>query len=131
MKVLLDTNVLMAAIGTHGLCELVLTSCLESHQVLICEHILSELREHLVGKFHFTPADAKQVAAWLRQRCEIIESGALPDVKIKDRDDLPILAAAIAGKADCLVTGDRELQALGNIADIPILSPRQFYEQLK
>jgi predicted nucleic acid-binding protein len=37
---------------------------------------------------------------------------------------------AIAGHADCLVTGDNDLLTLGEMASIPILSPRQFYGRL-
>lgn len=131
MKVMFDTNVLMAAIGTHGLCEGVVTSGLESHQVFICEQILTELREHLVDKFELAEADAKQVVIWLRQRCEMIQPGQSLTLPIKDRDDVSILAAAVSAQVDCFVTGDRELQELGAVAGIPVFSPRQFYERLK
>jgi predicted nucleic acid-binding protein len=40
-------------------------------------------------------------------------------------DDL-ILATAISARADYLVTGDRQLQALGSYQGVQIVSPRQF-----
>jgi predicted nucleic acid-binding protein len=48
-----------------------------------------------------------------------------------DADDLPVLGAAIAGQADCLITGDSELLNLGSFRSIAILSPRAFYDRLR
>jgi len=42
-----------------------------------------------------------------------------------------ILGAAIAAGAEVLVTGDKELLEVGNIEDVKILSPRQFWEKLR
>jgi len=50
---------------------------------------------------------------------------------MQDKDDLPILGAAIAAGAEVLVTGDKELLDLGHIEDLEILSPRQFWEKLR
>ena len=41
------------------------------------------------------------------------------------------IGTAVAGQADCLVTGDRALQALGSYQNIPVLSPRAFYDRLR
>jgi len=48
-----------------------------------------------------------------------------------DADDLTVLGAAIAGHADCLITGDKELLNLGSFRSIAILSPRAFYDPLR
>lgn len=37
-----------------------------------------------------------------------------------------IIIAAVEGKADCIVSGDRHLQDLDSYEDIPILSPSEF-----
>ena len=56
-----------------------------------------------------------------------------PDVVAKDacRDinDLPVLGTAIAGGADVLVTGDKDLLILHPFQNIAILSPREFHAQ--
>ena len=44
-------------------------------------------------------------------------------------DDL-ILATALSAKADVLVTGDKQLQALGIYQGIRIMSPRRFLDEL-
>lgn len=48
----------------------------------------------------------------------------------RDPKDTMILALAISSAADCIVSGDRDLQDLVEYNGIPILSPRQFLELL-
>lgn len=56
----------------------------------------------------------------------------LPKVALsKDPDDNPILAAAIAGKADLIVSGDKgHMQSLGRVEGIRIVSPREALQRL-
>jgi hypothetical protein len=58
------------------------------------------------------------------------EPGDPPVTKLKDKDDLGILSAAISGKLDVLVTGDKELQRVGMAAAVKIMSPREFWQEL-
>ena len=48
-----------------------------------------------------------------------------------DPDDRWIVAAALAGSADMLVTGDKDLIAVGDAAGFPIVTPREFWESLR
>ena len=43
MKLVLDTNVMVAGFGTRGLCEDVLRVCLSRHEVFLSEAILAEV----------------------------------------------------------------------------------------
>ena len=52
-------------------------------------------------------------------------------LKISDADDEWIVAEAVAGDADFLVTGDAALQKLGKRAPLPIVSPRGLWEMLR
>jgi len=127
MRVLLDTNVLASATATRGLCADVLREVLAEHELVICPQIITELRRILREKFGI-PTDIINDFIWLIQQNAIHASSKhLPDVKLKDLDDLGILAAAQDGSAKILVTGDKELQELGEITGIRILSPRQFW----
>jgi uncharacterized protein len=45
----------------------------------------------------------------------------------RDADDDVVLGTAIAGRADLIVTGDRDLLDLETYRDIPIVSPRGFW----
>ncbi|MCC7408484.1 MAG: putative toxin-antitoxin system toxin component, PIN family [Phycisphaeraceae bacterium] len=131
MRVVLDTNVLLAALGTRGLCEALMDVCIESHELVLSQHILDELHEHLSGKFKMPKRRAAEVVSFLREHAELVEPASVAKGTVKDRDDLPVLGTAVAAKADVLVTGDHELQALGVFHGIPILSPRAFYDQLR
>lgn len=131
MKVVLDTNVLLAGIATHGICEGLVTISFRDHTVVLSEYILHELAEHYVGKFRATPRDAAIVADTLRKQGEIVVPAAMPDDACCDADDLPILGTAVAGRVDYLITGDQDLLALGAYEGIPILSPREFHGRLR
>ena len=131
MRVVLDTNVLLAGFATHGLCEALLTLVYRDHIVILSEHILAEVSRHFSGKFKATNAQAEAVVAFLRLSSEIVEPAAVPRGTLRDKDDLPILGTAVAGAAACLVTGDQELLSLGRFQRVDILSPRAFYDRLR
>jgi putative PIN family toxin of toxin-antitoxin system len=131
LRIVLDTNVLLAGIATHGICEGLLTLCLRDHRVVLSEHILGELAEHYVGKFKATTEQADVVTVMLRQQCEVVEPAEVPADAFGDADDLPVLGTAVAGRADCLVTGDKRLLGLGAYEGIPLLSHRELYARLQ
>ena len=131
MKVFLDTNVLASAAATRGLCADVLRAVLASHELLISEHVLNELREVLKSKFGVEQRFINDFIGLLKQDAVLCPCVSLPKVEVQDENDLPILGAAIAANADVLVTGDKELPNLGHIERLAVVSPRQFYEKLK
>jgi len=130
VRVVLDTNVLLAGVATHGICEGLLALSFRDHSVVLSEHILNELAEHYVGKFQATGEQAAVVVETLRKHGEIVVPAPVSPDAFGDVDDLPVLGTAVAGQADCLITGDKKLLELGNHQGIPILSPREFYDRL-
>ena len=127
----LDTNVLLAGLATHGLCEGIVTLCFQNHSVILSEYILQELVEHYVGKFNASAEQAAVVAEVLRKNSELVVPAPVPADAFEDADDLPVLGTAVAGQSDCLVTGDKKLLSLSQYQGIPIFSPRNFYDQEK
>jgi putative PIN family toxin of toxin-antitoxin system len=127
MRILLDTNVLIAAFVAHGSCSELLEHCATNHHVFISPFIVSELQRTLVRKFHFTAREAAGVARLLESRFEMISPAAVRRV-CRDPDDDPIIAAALAGSCDCIVTGDKDLLDLGRVEGVRIISPAQFWE---
>jgi len=128
MKIVLDTNVLLAAFGTHGLCESVLELCLERHEVFLSEHILCELQRNLCTKFRMATDLAENVLIFLRESAAVIEPAMMPPSACRDADDLPVLGTCQAASADYLVTGDADLLVLSSYGSTKILTPREFYE---
>ena len=73
MKVLLDTNVLIAAFIARGTCSEVLEQCARNHTLVSSKPLFHELAEKLAGKFGFTRKEAREVTALLRSKIEIVE----------------------------------------------------------
>lgn len=70
--------------------------------------------------------------ALVRWRAEIVDPVGLAAGISADPDDRPVLEAAVAARAQAIVTGDRQhLLPLKRIAGISIVSPREFLEILK
>ena len=115
MKVFLDTNVLVSAYTARGLCADLLRQILAEHELLTGEVNLTELRRVLRDRFHAPPALVAAVEAELR-----------------DNTIVPwVLASAVAGAADMLVTGDQDLLTVANQAPLPIVDPRGCWDRLR
>lgn len=122
---------LMAAFAAHGLCEALAGICLQKHEVVLSDFILAELTEHLAGRLRMPPKKVRSVETFLRGQAEIVSPADMSGFAFSDPDDLPVLGTALAGNADVLVTGDKELLKLGKVQNIPIVSPREFYDRLR
>jgi uncharacterized protein len=130
MRVFLDTNVLASAAATRGLCADLLREVLLAHHLVVSPPLLDELARVLVLKFGASPGIVEEMLCLLREDTTVAAGGALPDVALGDKDDLVILAGAIAGDAEVFVTGDKAVQALHRVGKMQVLSPRQFWERL-
>lgn len=130
MRVVLDTNVLLAAFGTRGLCEALFFACLEGHEVVTSEHILAELRRNLTRAFRMPAHQADEIVAFVRESSELVVPAQVAPKACRDPDDLPVLGTALAGHADLLVTGDRDLLSVRRHAGIPIVRPRECYHRI-
>ena len=130
MKVVLDTNVLLAAFATRGLCDKVLASCLDAHEVVLSEPIIAELSGCLTTKLKLPPDHARDIVHFLRGRCVLVQPDEVPGDACPDPSDLAVLGTASACDADCLVTGDHALLGLGSFRGIPILTPRALDDRL-
>jgi uncharacterized protein len=131
MRVVLDTNVLLAAFGTRGLCEAVFQVCLERHEIILSRHILNEVHINLTTKFKVPAAHTRQIATFLRQHARTVQPADVSPDACRDSDDLPVLGTAQAAKAHVLITGDKDLLELKKFETTIILTPRQFYDQIK
>jgi len=126
MRVVLDTNVLIAAFIARGVCAELVEHCVLHHAIVLSEAILVELREKLIGKFKIGDAEADEAVTLLRTRMEVVAPQALAQPVCRDADDDVVLATAITGQADCIVTGDKDLLVLQRYLNVSIVSPSQF-----
>lgn len=131
MRVFLDTNVLVSAFATRGLCADVVRQVLAEHVLVTGEVVLRELRKALRVKLKVPTETIEEIEHFLRE-CEVVPKPSAPSaVKVRDPDDRWVLASAVAGKADILVTGDQDLLILGKQAPLRIVDPRGFWTLLR
>jgi putative PIN family toxin of toxin-antitoxin system len=127
VRVCLDTNVLVAAVATRGLAADVVRLILAEHDLLVPEVVLGELRRVLANKLKLPAARIAEIETYLREHEVIPKPGRLLEIEVRDRSDAWVLASAVAGRADVLVTGDQDLLVLGAKAPVRVLDPRGFW----
>jgi len=128
MRLVIDTNVLIAAFISHGVCNELLEHCILNHDVVLSSFILDELKDKLADKFKFTTREANAVASLLKLRCSVVSIQALPSPVSRDPDDDNIIATALSGTCDCIITGDKDLLDLKKTGDVIIVSPSLFWQ---
>jgi putative PIN family toxin of toxin-antitoxin system len=131
VRVCLDTNALVAAFATRGLCADVFRIVIAEHDLVIGEVILTELRRALKTKLRLPDERVAAVEAVLKAFPVVPRPAKPSTVAVRDLADRWVLATAVAGGADVLVTGDQELLAVRAAVPIRILDPRGFWELLR
>lgn len=130
MKVYFDTNVLVSAFAARGLCTDLLRVVLAEHELLTGEVNLGEFRRVLRDRFKAPDNLVTSAEAVLRDQTIVAKPAAILPLKVRDPDDAWVLASAVAGGAELLVTGDQDLLVLAAKAPLPIVSPREAWERL-
>jgi putative PIN family toxin of toxin-antitoxin system len=129
VTVLFDTNVLYAALTAKGFCEEVVDEGVGECDMVWSGPLKQELESLLTHRHKIGPATRFALEAYVKL-CEFVEPEPLDKRVCRDKDDDVVLATALAGKADVIVTGDEDLLVLKKFRGIEILSPRQFLEVL-
>jgi len=129
VRVVFDTNVLYSALAAKGFCEEVVDEAVAECDVVWSDPLKRELESLLTPLHKIGPATRVALEAYV-DLCEFVEPEPLGERVCRDKDDDVVLATALAGKADVIVTGDEDLLVLKKFRGIEILSPRQFLELL-
>ena len=133
MKVLLDTNVIIAAFITRGVCSELLDHCIRHHVLITSEFILNEFREHMIHKFGYAVEAVEEAVELLELKMQIVKPSPLENPVCRDPDDDIVLGTAVAGDVACIVTGDKDLLILKQFGLYDIVAPAEFpaYESTK
>ena len=126
MRVILDANVVVAAFASRGLCESILELCLDSHKIILSEHLLGEISRNLIKKIKLPKEVVDEIIELLRENATILSPDPLPPDTCRDPDDVNVLGLATSAGADCIVTGDKDLLVLKKFRAVPIHTPRDF-----
>jgi uncharacterized protein len=132
MRVVVDTNVWLSSLLWGGQPDRI-TQLVELKQItaISSEEILIELTEILqkakfqkrLNQLGFTAGEVTIIARRL-MTFVVIEELLVPE--LRDPKDQMILATAIAGNAEVIISGDKDLLTLQSFRDISIFSPFQF-----
>ena len=131
MRVALDTNVLVSAVATRGLCADLFNLVLAEHELIVGETVLTELKRVLRERIRVPGKIIDEYDALLRQEGVVVKAAEPLSVKIRDKTDLPVLSEAVAGNAEVLVTGDRDLLEVTEQLPLQILTPRGLWDRLR
>jgi len=129
VRVVLDTNVIFAALLVKGLCREVFQRTVRAGALTSSPELVAELEDVVTRKLEPAPAVARFLKEF-RQRARLVRPAALPATVCRDPADDVVLATALAARAPLIVTGDGDLLVLGQYQGIRILTPRQFLELL-
>jgi len=131
MRVFLDTNVLISAVASRGLCADVMREVLISHKLVICEPLINELQRNLKNKIKLSGELIKEFVSLLKKDSIQVNPEKVITINGIDENDRKILLCAIKGNAEIFVTGDEELLCLERVENLEIISPRGFWERSK
>jgi putative PIN family toxin of toxin-antitoxin system len=138
LRVVLDTNVFVSSLLVKvGVPAQALDAWRARRFVLVTSSaILAETRatlnyDRIRRKYNLTGEDVEQLLALLQREALLVPgtadvTGAIP----ADPSDEKILACALDGRADLIVSGNLHLLDLGQYGGVSILNVRQFLERL-
>ncbi|RME43046.1 MAG: putative toxin-antitoxin system toxin component, PIN family [Caldilineae bacterium] len=138
LRVVLDTNQFVSSLLVRdGLPARILDAWRERRYLLVISPpILAEIVHTLNyprirRKYPLTDTHVQQLVTLLERDALVVPgsqpvTGVIPD----DPSDEAVLACAVEGLADVIVSGDQHLLSLGEYRGIPILTARQFLERL-
>lgn len=128
MKAILDTNVLIAAFLTEGICsKLLMRARKHQYHLVTCPFILDEFTSVLRRKLSATPGEVKAALHLIREAAQTVADPPHAAAgTCRNSDDDNVLDCLIASGADYLVTGDADLLALKTFGKKPVIRPRDF-----
>jgi putative PIN family toxin of toxin-antitoxin system len=131
LKAVFDTNIFVSALALPGgQAERAIDLVIDARvNLCISKEIIHEVLGVLAQKFSKSAEELSRTAVFLSELGEL----SVPRKRITVLDDEPdnrILECAVTGHADVIVTGDRAMLHLKKYQGIPILSLRQFLDEI-
>ena len=131
MRVVFDSSIFVSALTLpDGKGDAAVAAVLTGKAVvLLSEPMLGEVLGVLGRKFAYDREQLARVALFLSELAEHVAPRGHLTV-LQDEPDNRILECAVAGRADSIVTGDRQMLRLGRYEGIEIVSLRVFLDRL-
>jgi len=131
VRVVLDTNVLVSGLAYPGSIPGRILSAWRQGglDVVLSRYILDEMIRVLprLPRITLSHSEVRDLADSFMFMAEMVEPSAELEERLRDNSDQLVLGTLRAAKADYLVTGDKDLLALGE--SYPIVTPAFFWER--
>ena len=137
IRAVLDTNLLVSYLLTHRppVASLIDHHLAQDHFVLVTPPELLEELDRVVGypklQRYYTEEERTRFVASLMALSEVVDLPETIPRICRDPHDDRVIACAVGGKADVIVSGDRDLLSLEQVGGILILTAAQFLEMLE
>jgi len=118
VRCLIDTNVIISALfRSGGVPDLAVKKAFAEHEAVICEYTITELYDVFGRKWK---SRLPELTAYLEDTLgeatitnpDVTSFHSFAARTIRDKDDAPILAAALALDVDYIITGDKDFLSL-------------------
>jgi len=132
MRYILDTNILVSAfVFKSETANNVVRIAAKKHTLLFSESTFKELKSTLLKQKFAGIAELPTIRNFI---FNLVRIGEFIEPKIeitecRDPKDNKFLELAVAGNADCIVTGDKDLLVLDPFRKIRIITPKEFVSQ--
>jgi putative PIN family toxin of toxin-antitoxin system len=132
IRAVLDTNLLVSYLLTHRppIATLIDDYVAREEVVLVTAPELLEELDRVLRyprlQRYFSEAQRQRFVALVLALSEVVELPASIPRICRDPADDRVIACAVTGRADVIVSGDRDLLVLERVGEIPILSASRF-----
>lgn len=138
LRLLLDTNIVVAGLLWNGPPRRLLEAAIAGEVELYSSAILLDELAHTLGYSKFSArieAFGTSLAALVAQYTALVSlvvPASVPRIVANDADDDHVIAAAVAARAELIVTGDRKhLLPIGSHQGIAIVTAQEVVERLR
>ena len=136
MRAVVDTNLIISTIFWKGAPKRLYQAAAGQYQLLTSRALIAELGE-VIHRPQFAQRLAaigeipREIMGAYMRLAEIVQPATVPDDSVRDPKDRIVLGCAVGGRADYIVSGDKDLLTLERYENIPIINATQFLEQLE
>jgi len=129
VKLVFDTNIFISAfVIPYSKAEKAILKILKgADSLIISKEIINEILSVLSAKFHRDSEAISHTALYLSDLARIVKPARRIHV-LEDDPDNRVLECALHGKADAIVTGDKEMLKLKKFEGIRIISLKEYLE---
>ncbi len=131
MKLVLDSNIYIAAFATRGLCSDIFEYCIKNCEIVSCKEIKAEVKNKLIKKIKIPKKIVEEILHFISEKTISFIPQKVSIDACRDKNDLMVQGLALAVNAKYIVTGDKDLLVLNKIGKTKIITPREFWRELR